>query len=63
MAMDMSCVGIGLWLGMGIGIGSNLNRSLLKHIVPLTIISGSQFKHGKHRVLYYMVCKVYIYRM
>ena len=39
---------IGLRLGMWICY--TLNCNLLKHIVSLTIISGSPFKHGKHRV-------------
>ena len=38
---------IGLRLGMW--ICNNLNCSLLKHNVSLTIISGSLFKHGKHK--------------
>ena len=42
------CLVIGLRLGMWICY--NLVCSLLKHIVSLTIISGSPFKHGKHRV-------------
>ena len=42
------CLVIGLRLGMWICY--NLMCSLLKHIVSLTIISGSPFKHGKHRV-------------
>ena len=42
------CLVIGLRLGMWICY--NLICSLLKHIVSLTIISGSPFKHGKHRV-------------
>ena len=44
----MLCLVIGLRLGTWICY--NLNCSLLKHIVSLTIISGSPFKHGKHRV-------------
>ena len=42
------CLVIGLRLGMWICY--NFICSLLKHIVSLTIISGSPFKHGKHRV-------------
>ena len=42
------CLVIGLRLGMWICY--NLICCLLHHIVSLTIISGSPFKRGKHRV-------------
>ena len=51
-------IGLCLWLRLCLVIGLrlemwicyNLICSLLKHIVSRTIIPGSPFKHGKHRV-------------
>ena len=53
MDRDRLCLGTGFCLVIGLRLGMwicyNLNCSLLKHIVSLTIISGSPFKHGKHQ--------------
>ena len=43
-----------IWFRLGMWICYNLNCSLLKHIVSLTIISGSPFKHGKHESVPYI---------
>ena len=52
--MIVLCLWIGLCLVIGLRLGMwmcyNLNCSLLKHIASLTIISGSPFNDGKHRV-------------